>query len=111
MKRSFEESNSSEVQEIELMLLPVQDLLVGTAMSTGTRGSTTGKMMMLTICFDLKIMKITETMMLTKNLTMTKILKFNVSGFQAENNDPAVNDTHTDHLITRRKIMLFLTYN
>jgi len=34
------------------MLRPVQDLLVGTSMSMGTRGSTTGTMMMLTICFD-----------------------------------------------------------
>jgi len=67
---------------MELMLLPVQDLLVGASMSTGTRGSTTGKMMMLTICFDRIIMNITDTMMLTvnltMNLTMTMILKFNV---------------------------------
>ena len=78
---SFEEFISSEVREMELMLLPVQDLFVGTSMSTGTRGSTTGKMMMLTICFDRIIMNITNTMMLTVNLTMNftmpMILKFN----------------------------------
>ena len=78
---SFEEFNSSEVREMELMLLPVQDLLVGTSMNTGTRGSTTGKMMMLTICFVRIIMNITNTMMLTVNLTMNltmpMILKFN----------------------------------
>jgi len=53
---------------------------VGTSMSTGTRGSTTGKMMMLTICFDRIIVNITDTMMLTVNMTMTipMILKFNV---------------------------------
>ena len=77
---SLEEFNSSEVREMELMLLPVQDLLVGTSMNTGTRGST-GKMVMLTICFDRIIMNIINTMMptvnLTMNLTMPMILKFN----------------------------------
>jgi len=67
---------------MELMLLPVQDLLVDTAMNMGTRGSTIGTMRMLTICFDLIIMNITEGMMRRKNLTMVVMLKFNVSGFK-----------------------------
>jgi len=74
----------SDVQEMELMLRPVQDLLMGTSMSMGTRGSTTGTMMMLTMCFDHIIMNITEAMMRTMNLTMAVMLKCNASGFQAE---------------------------
>jgi len=35
---SFEESNSSDIREMELILLPAQDLLVGTSMSLGTHG-------------------------------------------------------------------------
>jgi len=62
---SFEESNSSEIREIELMLLPAQDFPVSTSMSMGTHGSTTGKMIMFTICLDRIIMSITDTMMLT----------------------------------------------
>jgi len=76
---SFEDSNSPEIREMELMLLPAQDLPVGTSMSMGTHGSTTGKVMMLKICFDPIIMSITDTMMLTMILTMiltmTMILK------------------------------------
>ena len=79
---------------MELMLRPVQALLVGNSTSMGTRGST-GTMMMLTISFDLIIMNITEAMMRTTNLTMAVMLKFNVSGFQAESNDPAVKMIHT----------------
>ena len=80
---------------MELMLLPVQDLLVDTAMNMGTRGSIIGTMRMLTICFDLIIMNIIEAMMRTTNLTMAVMLKFNVSGFRAERNDPAVKIIHT----------------
>ena len=92
---SFEGSNLSDVRELELMLLPVQDLLVDTSMSMGTRGSSTVTMIMLAICFDLIIINITEAMMRTTNLTMAVMLKFNVSGFQAESNDPAVKMIHT----------------
>ena len=65
------------------------------SMSMGTRGSTIGTMRMLTICFDLIIMNITEVMMRRKNLMMVVMSKFNVSGFQAERNDPAVKMIHT----------------
>ncbi len=45
--------------------------------------------------------------MRTTNLTMAVMLKFNVSGFQAERNKPAVKmihtHTHTDHLVTVEK--------
>jgi len=64
---------------MELMLRPVQDLLVGTSTSMGTRGLTIGIMMMLTICIDLIIINITEAMMRTTNLTMAMMLKFNSS--------------------------------
>jgi len=63
---------------MELMLLPAQGLTVGTSMSMGTHGLTTGKMMMLGICFDRIIMSITDTMM------MTMILKFNVVIYPAD---------------------------
>ncbi len=81
-------------------------------MSMGTRGSTTGTVMMLTICFDLIVMNITEAMMRTTNSTMAVMLKFNVSGFQSESNDPAVKmiHTHTDHLVTRRKKINTITH-
>jgi len=69
---------------MELMLLPAQDLPVGTSMSMGTNGLTTGKMMTLTICFDRIIMSITDTMMLAMILTMTMILKFNVAVYSAD---------------------------
>jgi len=96
---SFEEFNSPEVREMELMLLPVQDLLVGTSMNTGTRGSTTGKMMMLAICFDRIIMNITDTMMLTVNLTMNltmpMILKFTRNAdLELKITTQRKNDTH-----------------
>ena len=74
------------------MLLPAQDLLVGTSMSMGTRGSTTGKMIMLAICFDRIIINITDTMM----LTMT--LKFNVvidsADLKLKKRPSGKNDTH-----------------
>jgi len=77
---SFEESISSEIREMELILLPAQDLPVGTSMSMGTHGSTKGKMMMLTICFDCIILSITDSMM----LTMTIILKINIAIHSAD---------------------------
>ncbi len=61
---------------MELMLLPAQDLLVVTSMSMGPRVFTTVIMTMLAICFDRIIINITDTMMMTMNLTMK--LKFNV---------------------------------
>jgi len=85
---------------MELMRLPAQDLPVGTSMGMGTHGSTTGKMMILTICFDRTIMSITDTMMLTMILTMTMILKVNVAVYSADlklkikNNDPAAKIIH-----------------
>ena len=39
----FEKCNSSEIREMELMLLLAQDLPVGTSMSMGTNGITIGK--------------------------------------------------------------------
>ena len=96
----FEESNSSEIREMELMLLPAQDLPVGTSMIMGIHGLTTGKMMMLTICFDRITMRFTDTMMLTM------ILKYNVVIYPADvkwKRPSGKNDTHTDHLITCRK--------
>ena len=59
---------------MELMLLPVQDLLVGTSMNMGTRGSTIGTMRMLTICFDIITMNINEVMMRRTKLMMVVML-------------------------------------